>query len=535
MGQKVHPESIRVGYIHDWKSNWFNEKNFADYLHEDTQIREHIIGRLSHAGLSDITIRKNANEVEVNIHTARPGIVIGKSGSEVDQLRRDLHRITNKQVKVNILEIKRPELDARLVAQSIAEQLQNRVAFRRAMKRALTSAMRSGAKGVKVQVSGRLGGAEMARTEGYSDGRVPLHTLRADIDYGFHEAKTTFGRIGVKCWINKGEIMPEGYTGADLTIMDAPAPQAPDRGGRDGRDGRVVARAVVVAPAAAPGGPGGRGRGDVVPARVVPARAVPAAPAAVAVPAAVVQVVPVGRSWWFRRRLRRSGGGGGSGGGSGGGPGRGPRPGGPGGSRTGGPGGQRRLRPGGQGGRAAPAVAPVPAVPAARVAARVLGGHGGAGNGGAGNGGSSAPQTGGGKLMLAPKRVKHRKQHRGRRAGLSRGQVKVQFGEYGLKSLDAGWITNRQIEAARIAMTRKIRRGGKVWINVYPDKPFTKKPAETRMGSGKGSPEGWVAVVKPGRVMFELAGVPEPLAREAMRLAGHKLPVRTKFVMREDG
>ena len=248
MGQKVHPESLRVGYIHDWKSNWFNEKNFADYLHEDTRIREHIVGRLSHAGLSDITIRKNANEVEVNINTARPGIVIGKSGSEVDQLRRDLHKITNKQVKVNILEIKRPELDANLVAQSIAEQLQNRVAFRRAMKRALTSAMRSGAKGVKVQVSGRLGGAEMARTEGYSDGRVPLHTLRADIDFGFAEAKTTFGRIGVKCWINKGEIMPEGYSGADLTIMDEPSPQQADRGGRDSRDGRG-------------GGPGGRGRG----------------------------------------------------------------------------------------------------------------------------------------------------------------------------------------------------------------------------------------------------------------------------------
>ena len=253
MGQKVHPESLRVGYIHDWKSNWFNEKQFADYLHEDVQIRRHIIGRLSHAGLSDITIRKNANEVEVNIHTARPGIVIGKSGSEVDALRRDLHKITNKQVKVNILEIKRPELDARLVAQSIAEQLQNRVAFRRAMKRALTSAMRSGAKGVKVQVSGRLGGAEMARTEGYSDGRVPLHTLRADIDYGFHEARTTFGRIGVKCWINKGEIMPEGYTGADLTQMDEP-PAQPDRGRRGERgDGRGRGGRG--------GGPGGGGRG----------------------------------------------------------------------------------------------------------------------------------------------------------------------------------------------------------------------------------------------------------------------------------
>jgi small subunit ribosomal protein S3 len=264
MGQKVHPESIRVGYIHDWKSNWFNERNFSDYLHEDTQIREHIVGRLSHAGLSDITIRKNATEVEINIHTARPGIVIGKSGSEVDQLRRDLHRITGKQVKVNILEIKRPELDARLVAQSIAEQLQNRVAFRRAMKRALTSAMRSGAKGVKVQVSGRLGGAEMARTEGYSDGRVPLHTLRADIDYGFHEARTTFGRIGVKCWINKGEIMPEGYTGADLTIMDEPAPQAPERGGRDGRsgrDGRDGGGRGRGGRGGGAGGPGGAGRG----------------------------------------------------------------------------------------------------------------------------------------------------------------------------------------------------------------------------------------------------------------------------------
>jgi small subunit ribosomal protein S3 len=247
---------MRVGYIHDWKSNWFNERHFSDYLAEDVHVREHITQKLAHAGLSDITIRKDANELEVNIHTARPGIVIGKSGTEVDALRRDLHRMTNKQIKVNILEIKRPELDAKLVAQSIAEQLQNRVAFRRAMKRALTSAMRSGAKGVKVQVAGRLGGAEMARTESYSDGRVPLHTMRADIDYGFYEARTTFGRIGVKCWVNKGEIMPEGYTGADLTDMTAPAAPSSERdgrGGRDGRDGRGRGRGN--------GGPGGGGRG----------------------------------------------------------------------------------------------------------------------------------------------------------------------------------------------------------------------------------------------------------------------------------
>jgi len=271
MGQKVHPESMRVGYIHDWKSNWFNEKHFADYLAEDVRIREHIQGKLAHAGLSDITIRKDANEVEVNIHTARPGIVIGKSGSEVDALRKDLHRITRKQIKVNILEIKRPELDAKLVAQSVAEQLQNRVAFRRAMKRALTSAMRSGAKGCKIQVGGRLGGAEMARTESYSDGRVPLHTLRADIDYGFYEAKTTFGRIGVKCWINKGEIMPEGYSGADLTDMEGPSNQQSDRdrdGGRGrgrgegggGRGGRGGGRGGPGGPGGS-GGPGGRGGG----------------------------------------------------------------------------------------------------------------------------------------------------------------------------------------------------------------------------------------------------------------------------------
>jgi small subunit ribosomal protein S3 len=261
MGQKVHPESLRVGYIHDWKSNWFSEKHFSDYLDEDTRIRDHITTKLAHAGLSDITIRKDANEVEVNIHTARPGIVIGKSGSEVDALRKDLHRMTRKQIKVNILEIKRPELDAKLVAQSIAEQLQNRVAFRRAMKRALTSAMRSGAKGVKVQVSGRLGGAEMARTEGYSDGRVPLHTLRADIDYGFYEARTTFGRIGVKCWINKGEIMPEGYSGQDLTELEAPSSQAAAGGrGGDGR-GRGGPGGRGGGPGGRGGGPGGRGGG----------------------------------------------------------------------------------------------------------------------------------------------------------------------------------------------------------------------------------------------------------------------------------
>jgi len=259
MGQKIHPEGFRVGYIHDWKSNWYEDKNFADVLQEDLAIRDHIEGKLSHAGLSSITIERRG-EVAVDIHTARPGIVIGKSGSEVDALRKELHKLTGSPVKVNIREVKRPELDAKLVAQSIAEQLQNRVAFRRAMKRALTSAMRSGAKGVKVQVSGRLGGAEMARTESYSDGRVPLHTLRADIDYGFFEARTTTGRIGVKCWINKGEVMPEGFR-SDLVSGDS-APDSGRGGRRDDRDRDRGGRGRGGGGGRGPGGDrGGRGGG----------------------------------------------------------------------------------------------------------------------------------------------------------------------------------------------------------------------------------------------------------------------------------
>jgi small subunit ribosomal protein S3 len=214
VGQKIHPGGLRVGIIHRWKSNWYTgKKEFPEYLLEDVKIREHIYRKLSHAGLSDILIQKDKQRITVDIYTARPGIVIGKSGVEVDALRRELHALTQKNVHININEIKRPELDAKLVAQSIAEQLSNRVAFRRAMKRALASAIRSGAAGVKIQCSGRLGGGEMSRRETYSEGRVPLHTIRADIDYGFVEAKTTYGRIGVKVWINKGEIMPEGYEG----------------------------------------------------------------------------------------------------------------------------------------------------------------------------------------------------------------------------------------------------------------------------------------------------------------------------------
>jgi small subunit ribosomal protein S3 len=236
VGQKVHPGGLRVGVIHEWKSNWYTgSKEFPEYLIEDVKIREHIRGKLGHAGLGDILIKKDKQRITIDIFTARPGIVIGKSGAEVDALRREVHAMTHKNVHININEIKRPELDAKLVAQSIAEQLENRVSFRRAMKRSLASAIRSGAQGVKITCGGRLGGAEMSRSETYSEGRVPLHTLRADIDYGFAEAKTTFGRIGVKVWINKGEIMPEGFdTGRDTGPSGrlGEQDQARRRGGR---------------------------------------------------------------------------------------------------------------------------------------------------------------------------------------------------------------------------------------------------------------------------------------------------------------
>src|SRR5882757_8724255 len=271
MGQKVHPGGFRVGVIHDWKSNWYTgKKEFASYLLEDIKIRQHIYRKLSHAGLSDILIRKDKQRITIDIYTARPGIVIGKSGVEVDALRRDVHAMTHKNVHININEIKRPELDAKLVAQSIAEQLQNRVSFRRAMKRSLASAIRSGAQGIKITCGGRLGGAEMSRSETYSEGRVPLHTIRADIDYGFVEAKTTFGRIGVKVWINKGEIMPSGFQ-QDLTELEAPqavgagpgggGPGGPG-GGRDGgRDGRGGGRGGRGGGPGGGRGPGGPGRG----------------------------------------------------------------------------------------------------------------------------------------------------------------------------------------------------------------------------------------------------------------------------------
>ncbi len=286
MGQKIHPGGLRVGVIHDWKSNWYTgKKEFAAYILEDVRIREHIYNKLAHAGLSDILIRKDKQRITVDIYTARPGIVIGKSGVEVDALRRELHALTQKNVHININEIKRPELDAKLVAQSIAEQLSNRVAFRRAMKRALASAIRSGAVGVKIRCAGRLGGGEMSRSETYSEGRVPLHTIRADIDYGFVEAKTSAGRIGVKVWINKGEIMPEGFGESDTRLGDQDtrrrrggaleglgASREGGRGRGPDREGLGPVRQRRPRSGGGPGGGRGRGRGPASGARPSSAR-----------------------------------------------------------------------------------------------------------------------------------------------------------------------------------------------------------------------------------------------------------------------
>jgi len=209
MGQKVSPHGLRIGIIKDWDTKWYaNDKNFSDLLIEDVKIRKHIKNKLYLAGISRIEIERFANKVRINVNTAKPGLVIGKGGTGIEELRKELEKLTNRSVLINISEIKTPELDAQLVAENIASQLEKRVSFRRAMKQAMSRAMKLGAKGIKTAVSGRLGGAEIARTEHYHEGTIPLQTLRADIDYGFAEANTTYGKIGVKVWIYKGEVLP---------------------------------------------------------------------------------------------------------------------------------------------------------------------------------------------------------------------------------------------------------------------------------------------------------------------------------------
>ena len=397
MGQKVHPYGFRLGFNKTWKSRWFADKDYASLLHEDLGLKRDLKKRFQHAGVSKVEIERAANKLKIDIHTSRPGIIIGRKGQEVDKLKQEIQKRTNREVFINIQEIQKPELDAQLIGESVAMQLEKRVAFRRAMRKAVESALRFGARGIKVRVSGRLNGAEIARSEWYLHGQLPLQTLRADIDYGFAEANTTYGQIGVKVWLYKGERLTpkvgreeEGYGGRQ------------DRGDRD-RGSRAAAAAA----------------GDEIRSTV---------------------------------DCRRS---------------------------------------------------TVPSERSERVT-----------------------------TMLMPKKVKYRKQQRGRMRGKAWRGSDVSFGDFGLKAMEPCWMTDRQIEAARVAMTRFIKRGGKIWVRVFPDKPITKKPQETRMGKGKGAPEGWVAVVKPGRILFEMEGVTVVEARRAMELAAAKLPIKTKFATR---
>ena len=258
MGQKINPYGFRLGITTDYKSKWFADSSkpgqrYRDYVDEDVKIRRLMTKGMERAGISKVEIERTRDRVRVDIHTARPGIVIGRRGAEADRIRGDLEKLTGKQVQLNILEVKNPEVDAQLVAQGVAEQLSSRVSFRRAMRKSMQSALKSGAKGIRIQVSGRLGGAEMSRTEFYREGRVPLHTLRANIDYGFYEARTTFGRIGVKVWIYKGEVS-QSRTEREAVIAaerlgQARRPERPARPGarRQGTENTAVESAPVEA------------------------------------------------------------------------------------------------------------------------------------------------------------------------------------------------------------------------------------------------------------------------------------------------
>jgi small subunit ribosomal protein S3 len=254
VGQKVNPHGFRLGITTDFKSRWYPDKHnlYKDYIAEDVKIRRMLQRGMERAGISKVEIERTRDRVRVDIHTARPGIVIGRRGAEADRIRSDLEKLTSKQIQLNILEVKNPEIDAQLVAQGVAEQLSSRVSFRRAMRKAMQTAMKGGAKGIRVQCSGRLGGAEMSRSEFYREGRVPLHTLRADIDYGFYEARTTFGRIGVKVWIYRGE--------AAQTRAEREAAAAALRAGQ--RPGRDRDRGAQRGGRRRPGGPDWTGAGD---------------------------------------------------------------------------------------------------------------------------------------------------------------------------------------------------------------------------------------------------------------------------------
>ena len=415
--------------------------------------------------MSSIEVDRPGNKLRVTIRTSRPGIIIGRKGAEIEKLKQDLAKKTKREVFIDIQEVHKPELDAQLVSESIALQLEKRVAFRRAMRKAVDSALRFGCKGIKVRVSGRLNGAEIARSEWYLQGQLPLHTLRADIDYGFAEAHTTYGVIGVKAWVYKGEILDRRQAARPAQEPE-PRRDARDRG--TGADATATDATGTAGPrSTAAAGQRRRRRWRNPPARRCRRRR------------AICRIRRRGRTPILPPLMRRR-------------------------SRAG---SRKRGR------KRAEALPKASRRKPSRVRT------------------SKDEEL---NPMLMPKKVKYRKQQRGRMTGKAWRGSSIAFGEFGLKAMECGWITDRQIEAARVAMTRSIKRGGKVWIRLFPDKPITKKPAETRMGKGKGAPEQWVAVIRPGKILFEMEGVDAGLSpRQAMRLAAHKLPHQTKFVTRE--
>jgi small subunit ribosomal protein S3 len=399
-------------------------------LAEDIKVREYLKTKLKNAAVSRILIERPAKNARITIFSARPGVVIGKKGEDIENLKAELPA-PGRAGAVNIEEVRKPEIDAQLIADSITQQLEKRIMFRRAMKRAMQNAMRLGAQGIKIMSSGRLNGIEIARCEWYREGRVPLHTLRADIDYGFSEAKTTYGVIGVKVWVYKGDTLGRN----DAPAVETPRPEEERRPRGPRRDGR-------------PGGDRPAGW--------------PWRPAAVP---------------WARNAAPADG-----------------------------------------SDKPAEAVAPTPkpAVKRVRKVARPLQQRTPKENKHAATRSPQVPQGAEGP------------QHRCRHAVAA----SVAFGDFGLKATDRGRLTARQIEAARRAISRHVKRGGRIWIRVFPDKPISQKPAEVRMGNGKGNPEYYVAEIQPGKVLYEINGVPEELAREAFRLAAAKLPLRTTFVSR---
>ena len=400
MGQKIHPTGFRLAVTRNWSSRWFaDDKAFGAMLAEDIRVREYLKKKLKSASVGRVIIERPAKNARITVYSARPGVVIGKRGEDIESLKADLQRLMGVPVHVNIEEIRKPETDAQLIADSISQQLEKRIMFRRAMKRAMQNAMRLGAQGIKIMSSGRLNGIEIARTEWYREGRVPLHTLKANIDYGTSEAHTTYGVIGIKVWVYKGDMLANGELPPETA-----APREEER-----RPRRSAWRSSE---GARTGRPGGRGRG--------PAR---------------------------RTRLRL-------------------------------------LKENNH---------------AATLSQKVS------------------------------------QRAKGRNTGLATRGTHVSFGEFGLKATGRGRLTARQIEAARRAINRHIKRGGRIWIRIFPDKPISQKPAEVRMGNGKGNPEYWVAEIQPGKVLYEMEGVSEELAREAFRLAAAKLPISTTFVARHIG